>query len=260
MPKQSNKTRIEEAFFYMQEEFENDIESIVQAQNGDKKVMQQLIETNKRLIWSIVKRFQGRGYELDDLYQVAVIGFIKCIKRFDTSFEVRLSTYAVPYILGEVKRYLRDDGPMKVSRSMKDLGMKALELQREYARKHGKEIKMEELAKELNTSKEEIALALEAFYPIHSLDETASQGDDDNDLSLLDKIGGTVDEEIHITNKLSIEQALNSLKEQEKQVILLRYYKGKTQTEIAKILGITQVQVSRIERKTLDRMKLKLAM
>lgn len=243
----------------MQEEFENDATSIMKAQNGNQEMMQQLIEHNKGLIWSIVKRFQGRGYELEDLYQVAVIGFIKCIKRFDTSFEVRLSTYAVPYILGEVKRYLRDDGPIKVSRSMKELGFKALEIQKEYFKKYGKEIKIEELAKELHTSKEELALALEAFYPIHSIDETAFQGDDDNDLSMLDKIGGAVDEEIHITDKLCIEQALNSLKEQEKQVILLRYFKGKTQTEIAKILGITQVQVSRIERKTLNHMKMKLA-
>lgn len=243
----------------MQEEFENDVNDIIQAQEGNREIMQKLIDHNKGLIWSIVKRFKDRGYELDDLYQVAVIGFIKCIKRFDTRFEVRLSTYAVPYILGEVKRYLRDDGPIKVSRSMKELGVKALEIQKEYFRKNGKEIKIEELAKELQTSKEELALALEAFYPMHSIDENSFQNDEDNDLSLLDKLGGEVDEEANITNKLSIEQALNSLKEQEKQVILLRYYRGKTQTEIAKILGITQVQVSRIERKTLDHMKIKLA-
>lgn len=243
----------------MQEEFENNVEDIRKAQKGDQDVMQELINHNKGLIWSIVKRFYGRGYEPEDLYQVAVIGFMKCIKRFDTSFDVKLSTYAVPYILGEVKRYLRDDGPIKVSRSMKELGSKAMEIQREYFQKNGKEIKIEEMAKKLHTSKEELALALEAFYPMHSIDELAYQTGDDHEMSLLEKIGGGTDEEVHITDRLCIEQALNSLKEQEKQVILLRYYKGKTQTEIAKILGITQVQVSRIEKRTLDHMKIKLA-
>ena len=131
----------------MQEEFKNDVNDIIQAQEGNQEIMQKLIDYNKGLIWSIVKRFKDRGYELEDLYQVAVIGFIKCIKRFDTRFEVRLSTYAVPYILGEVKRYLRDDGPIKVSRSMKELGIKALEIQKEYFRKNGKEIKIEEIGR-----------------------------------------------------------------------------------------------------------------
>ena len=221
--------------------------------------MQKLIEHNKGLIWSIVKRFKDRGYEIEDLYQIAVIGFIKSIKKFDTSFEVRLTTYAVPYILGEIRRFIRDDGPIKVSRSIKELGIKALEVQKEYFRKNGREINIEELAKELKTPKEEVALALEAFTPIHSIDETAYKNDDDGEISILDKLSNSIDEEMRITNRLSIEQVLNSLKDDEKQIILLRYYKGKTQSEIAKILGVSQVQVSRIERKTLENMKMKLA-
>ena len=231
---------------------------ITLAQQGDKDKLAQLIEENKGLIWSIVKRFQDRGYELEDLYQVAVMGFIKCIKRFDTSFEVQLTTYAVPYILGEVKRYLRDDGPVKISRSIKELAMKALDAKNEYLRKTGEEIKIEELAKLLNTTKEEIALAMEAFRPIESIYGQAHEGEEEGNC-LLDKIGSDENQEEKIANHVCIQEALKSLKEQEKQVIVLRYYKGKTQTEVAKILGMTQVQVSRIEKRTLERMKMKLA-
>ena len=242
----------------MQEEFENKIEDIIKAQQGDKNVMQYLIESNKGLIWSIVKRFQDRGYELEDLYQIGVMGFIKCIKRFDSNFEVRLSTYAVPYILGEVKRYIRDNGPIRISRSLKELAIKALETKNEYYRKTGQEIKIEELSKLLGTSKEEITLSLEALQPIYSIDEQL--GDDENDgLSLLDKMSSHIDEANVLTNKLCIQQAINNLKDNEKQIIFLRYYKGKTQTEIAKIMGITQVQVSRIEKRVLENMRVKLA-
>ena len=242
----------------MTEEYENKQEDIEAAQNGDKEKMEYLIENNKRLIWSIVKRFQDRGYELEDLYQVAVMGFIKCIKRFDASFEVQLTTYAVPYILGEIKRYLRDDGPVKISRSIKELATKALEAQNEYLRKTGKEIKIEELAHLLNTTKEELALAMEAFRPIESIYQPVYEGDEEG-ISLLDKMENGTNQEELISNKICIQEALKNLKDQEKQIIVLRYYKGKTQTEVAKILGITQVQVSRIEKKTLERMRVKLA-
>ena len=122
---------------------------IEKAQNGSKEDMTKLLEDNNGLIWSIVRRFNGRGYEIEDLYQIGSIGFIKAIQRFDTSFEVRLSTYAVPYILGEIKRFIRDDGPIKVSRSIKELNVKILELQKEYFNKHGRDITLEEISKEL---------------------------------------------------------------------------------------------------------------
>ncbi len=242
----------------MQEEFDNKIENIEKAKQGDKDAMQHLIDVNKGLIWSIVKRFQDRGYELEDLYQIGVMGFIKCVKRFDSSFEVRLSTYAVPYILGEVKRYIRDNGPIRISRSLKELAIKVLEAKNEYYRKTGQEIKIEELAKMLGTSKEEIALSLEAFQPIYSIDEQLSDEEDDGQC-LLDKMSNQVDEANLLTNKLCIQQAIENLEDNEKQIILLRYYREKTQTEIAKIMGITQVQVSRIERRVLESMRVKLA-
>ncbi|MFQ8989004.1 MAG: SigB/SigF/SigG family RNA polymerase sigma factor [Intestinibacter sp.] len=243
----------------MQLEFENQSEDIVKAQQGDQKAMTDLIEKNKGLIWSIVKRFRDRGYELEDLYQIGVMGFIKSIKRFDSNFDVRLSTYAVPYILGEIKRYLRDDGPIKVSRSIKEMGIKALEIKNEYYQKTGQEIRIEELAEKLNTSKEEIALALEAFKPMNSIEEQLYDEKEEGGVTLLDRMASNIDEMAMVTNKLCLEQVLENLKEQEKQVILLRYYKGKTQSEIAKILGITQVQVSRIEKRSLEHMRIKLA-
>ena len=242
----------------MHDEFENKIEDIEKAQQGDEKAMEELIKNNKGLIWSIVKRFQNRGYELEDLYQVGVMGFIKCIKRFDSSFEVRLSTYAVPYVLGEVKRYIRDNGPIKVSRSLKELAIKVMEVQNEYYRKTGQEIRIEELAKLVNSTKEDVALALEAFQPVNSIDEQLYSESEDG-ITLLDKMSNQVDEASMLTNKICIQDAIDNLKEKEKQIILLRYYKGKTQTEIAIIMGITQVQVSRIEKKVLSNMRMKLA-
>ncbi|MCI8412283.1 MAG: SigB/SigF/SigG family RNA polymerase sigma factor [Clostridia bacterium] len=212
------------------------------------------------LIWSIVKRFNGRGYELDDLYQIGCMGFIKSIKRFDTSFEVKLSTYAVPYMIGEIKRFIRDDGPIKVSRSIKELAIKIKELQKEYLNKKGEEINIKQISEELKISKEDVALALEATNTVESI-EGASYTDykDGNSINLIEKISTDKDEEEMITNKLAVKQLINGLEDRDKEVILLRFYKDKTQSQVAKILGITQVQVSRIERRILENMKVKLS-
>ena len=129
--------------------YENDMKIIERAQNGSKEDMTKLIEDNSRLVWSIVRRFNGRGYDIEDLYQIGSIGLIKAIQRFDTSFEVRLSTYAVPYILGEIKRYIQEDGPIKVSRSLKELNLKIAVVQKEHLRKTGKDMQIEEISKEL---------------------------------------------------------------------------------------------------------------
>lgn len=137
----------------MYEKYDNRVEDIVKAQSGDNEALEKLIEDNQGLLWSIVKRFTGRGYETEDLYQIASLGFIKCIKKFDTNFEVRLSTYAVPYILGEIKRYIQEDGPIKVSRALKELNGKITLVQKEYVKKTGKEMGIEEVAKELRCSK-----------------------------------------------------------------------------------------------------------
>ena len=238
--------------------YENTIQDIIDAQNGNQETMSKLVEENNGLIWSIVKRFQGRGYELEDLYQIGSIGFIKSIKRFDVSFDVKLSTYAVPYILGEIKRFIRDDGSIKVSRSIKELAMKIKDVEAKHLREKGEEITILQIAKELNVSKEEVAIALDSLRPTVSIYED-SYSNDEGGISFLDTLSTDVDEAEQLSNKLAIKQMIENLEEREKEIILLRYYKNKTQMEVAKILGISQVQVSRIEKKILNSMKLKFA-
>ena len=237
--------------------YEDNLKLIVKAQKRRKEAMSTLLENNKGLIWKIVKRFTGRGYEVEDIYQIGCMGFIKAIKRFDTSFEVQISTYAVPYILGEIKRFIRDDGIMKVSRSTKELAIKILELQKEHLNKTGKEITIMEISDILKMPKEEITYALDSLRPVASIyEETGSNGDDDR--LIIEKIGSGKDEAGNIIDKIAIKQLIDNLDKRERQIILLRFFKDKTQVEVAKVLGITQVQVSRIEKKVLNSMKLKL--
>lgn len=235
--------------------YDNQRENITSAQNGDKSAMEELINVNNGLIWSIVKRFKDRGYELEDLYQIAVMGFMKAIQKFDVSFEVRLSTYAVPYILGEIRRYIQTDGPIKISRTIKELLYKISEVEKEYL-KRGKDITIEEIAKEVGVSREEVIVALESKRPVNSIYENESN--DEDGVNLIDKISSGVDEQNMITNRITLSEMIKNLDERERQVILLRYFRGKTQSEVAKIIGVNQVQVSRIERKVLDSMKRKL--
>ena len=239
--------------------YENKVEDILKAQSGNKEIMTKLVTENSNLIWSIVTRFKDRGYEIEDLYQIGCIGFIKSIKRFDTNYEVKLSTYAVPYILGEIKRFIRDDGPIKVSRSIKELNVKIQELKKHYLITKGREITIEEIAKELKVDKDDIIIAMESNNSIESIEGTSNQSDKEGKkLSILDKISTGKNEEEIITNKIVIKQLLKELDERDREIILLRFFKEKTQTEVARILGISQVQVSRIERKVLDKMKNKL--
>lgn len=236
--------------------YEIDSEEILRAQNNDKDAMTKIIKKNSGLIWSIVKRFLGRGYDKEELEQIAYIGFIKAIKRFDVSLDFKLSTYAVPYIIGEIKRFIRDDGAIKVSRSIKELSAKIGQLQREYLIKKGKEITIEELSKKLSAEKEDIVLALESQKSIESIDKNVYE--DESGESKISKISNQKDETNILIDKLCIEELINKLEIRDKKIILLRYYKGKTQTEVAKILGITQVQVSRLEKRILNEMREKI--
>ena len=238
--------------------YENNINSIKRAQEGDKFEMDRLIRENNGLIWSIVKRFMNRGYEVEDLYQIGCIGFIKSIKRFDTNFEVKLSTYSVPYILGEIKRFIRDDGPIKISRSIKELNVKINELKRQYLL-NGKEITLEQICKELKIQKEDAIIAMESTNAVESMDAAANaENKDGKQITIFDKMSTGKNEEEIITNKMVVNQLINELQDRDKEIILLRFFKEKTQTEVAKILGISQVQVSRIEKKVLNEMKSKL--
>lgn len=236
--------------------YEIDSEEILRAQNNDKDAMTKIIKKNSGLIWSIVKRFLGRGYDKEELEQIAYIGFIKAIKGFDVSLDFKLSTYAVPYIIGEIKRFIRDDGAIKVSRSIKELSTKIGQVQREYLVKKSKEITIEELSKELNVEKEDIILALESQKSIESIDKNVYE--DESGESKISKISNQKDETNILIDKLCIEELINKLEIRDKKIILLRYYKGKTQTEVAKILGITQVQVSRLEKRILNEMREKI--
>lgn len=235
--------------------YENKVEDILKAQSGNKEIMTKLVTENSNLIWSIVTRFKDRGYEIEDLYQIGCIGFIKSIKRFDTNYEVKLSTYAVPYILGEIKRFIRDDGPVKVSRSIKELSYKIKLIQNEYITKKGRDIQIEELAKLLKVSKEDIVIAMDSNNTVESIDRKVSDSDD---LTIMDKLKSNVDQEKDIVNKITIKTLIEGLDEKSKKIIMLRYYRGKTQSQVAELLGVTQVQVSRLEKKILSSMKHKL--
>lgn len=232
-------------------------EEILEAQRGNEEVLGKILQKNNGLIWSIIKRFTGRGYEVDDLYQIGCIGFIKAIQRFDTKYDVKISTYVVPYILGEVKRFLRDDGPIKISRSTKELAGKIREIQHRYLNDKGEEITIGEIAKQLKTTKEEVAMALESMNPLTSINEEV-YGEENNGENKINFIHNDVDEAEKIVNHLAVREFIQDLEERERKIILLRYYQEKTQTEVAKMLGISQVQVSRMEKKILLAMREKI--
>ena len=233
--------------------YDNSVEDIIKAKQGDEEAMSKLMENNSGLIWSIVRRFKDRGHEMDDLYQIGCMGFIKSIRRFDTNFEVQLSTYAVPYILGEIKRFIRDDGPIKVSRSTKELCVKIKEVQKEYLNKNGEEIKLNEIAKKLGVTREEIAEALDSINCVDSIYDLNYT--DEKEGNILEKIPANDENEKNVIDKIILKDAINKLEDREKKIILLRYFRGRTQSQVAKVLGISQVQVSRIEKKVLSNMK-----
>jgi len=183
---------------------------------------------------------------------------IKAIKRFDSSYNVKITTYSVPYIIGEIKRFIRDDGPIKVSRSIKELSYKINEIQRQNINQKGEELSVQQLAEKLNVEKEEIVVALEASKKLESIDEELYDEDNRGE-SKISRITSNKDESNSIVDKLCVKELISELETREKQIIILRYYKDKTQTEVANMLGITQVQVSRLEKKILLEMRRKIA-
>ena len=232
---------------------ENTIEEILKAQN-DKEELGKIVENNSGLVWSIVKRFKGRGYENEDLYQIGTIGLIKAIKNFNPEYNVKLSTYAVTYIIGEIKKFIRDDGIIKVSRSIKELCMKVKDIENK-AIKEGKNITIDEIAKELKVDKEEIVLAIDSTKQVDSIYEEKAN---DNKLAIIDKVSSNKDETETTLNRIFIKDLLNKMDSRDRQIIILRYFKGQTQSQVAKMLNISQVQVSRIEKKILNKMKIEL--
>lgn len=233
---------------------EHTIALIVKSHQGDKEARDMLVEENMGLVWSIVKRFAGRGYEQEDLFQIGSIGLIKAIDKFDVSYEVKFSTYAVPMISGEIKRFLRDDGMVKVSRSLKENGYKIKQATQAIAHEMGREATLEELAAATELTTEDIVMAMDANVEVESIYKTVYQGDG-NQISLVDKLVEKTDEQEKLLDRMLLEQLFEILDEKEKLLITLRYYQDKTQMEVAKVLGISQVQVSRMEKKILLRMR-----
>lgn len=240
--------------------YENTYEEIVKAQNGDEEAMASLVKNNLGLVYNIAKRFVGRGYEQDDLNQIGALGLIKSIKNFNTEYNVKLSTYSVPFIIGEIKRFIRDDGKVKVSRSIKELGYRIKQLQKEYFDKYGDEITIEQISNKLKISKEDVALAIEVNSSniVTSINEPIYNDKSGKDISVEDIIPDNENQENTITNRLTINKLIDELDDKEKNIVLLRYFKQQTQAQVASKLGISQVQVSRIEKKILHSMKEKL--
>ncbi len=228
---------------------------ILKAQAGDERAQELLVSHNLGLVRSVIKRFVNRGYEKEDLFQLGCIGLIKAIKKFDASYDVRFSTYAVPMIMGEIKRFLRDDGIIKVSRSLKQTASKIKISKERLTRELGREVTLQEIADDLNIGKEEIVMALDSsVHPEYLYD--VIHHDDGSPIHLLDKIGETSNlEDSELVDRIVLKEVIAQLEPRERQIIVLRYFKDKTQTEIAEILGISQVQVSRIEKKILKYMK-----
>lgn len=236
----------------------DNLELLKLTKEGNREAQTTLVEKNIGLVWSIVKRFRNRGVETDDLFQIGCIGLMKSIEKFDDSFNVKFSTYAVPMIIGEIKRYLRDDGLIKVSRSLKETANKAKLVKEVMTKELGREPTVNEMAERLEITVEELVMALEAGYTPESLHNTVGDSDSSNIL-LIDRISNEGNEnESDLVDKIALRQVLDQLPPRERQIIILRYFKEETQVQVAKKLGISQVQVSRIEKKILKEIKEKI--
>ena len=220
------------------------------ARNGDNRACEQVLEENNGLIWSVVRRYYGRGVEPDDLYQLGCLGFLKAVRGFDPAFGTQFSTYAVPKIAGEIRRFLRDDGAVKVSRGLKERGVSVRGARARLWGELGREPLLSELAEATGLTPEEIAAAETAAEPVLSLQAETGEGG----LTLEGMLSGGGMEE-GLVERLALRSALEQLPERERQVILLRYYRGLTQARSAKVLGVSQVQVSRLERRAVDRLR-----
>ena len=238
--------------------YEDNILLIEKAKKGDKEALNNITELNFPLVASICKKFLNRGYEYDDLFQIGCIGLVKAVNNFDSNFNVKFSTYAVPMIMGEIRRFLRDDGIVKVSRSIKSTA-KQLHYDREKLTGIlGREPTIDELSEYCKIDKEEIIFALDSLSSPQYLYDVIHQ-DDGSPVLLIDKISDSFEENENLIDRITLQEILNSLDFRARQVIVLRYFRDKTQVEVAKDMGISQVQVSRIEKKVLKQMRERLS-
>lgn len=227
---------------------------IMKSHEGDEAARAQLVEENIGLVWCIVKRFYGRGTEAEDLFQIGSIGLLKAIDKFNLDYNVKFSTYAVPMISGEIKRFLRDDGMIKVSRSLKELSYKAHLAGEKLQEKYGREPTLKELSEELEVPEEELVMAMESAGEVESIYKPVYQKDG-NEIRLLDKLVEKEEREETILNRMVLARLLEQLGKEERQLIYMRYFKNETQSQIGKVLGISQVQVSRMEKKILQSLR-----
>ena len=227
---------------------------ITKSQQGDKKARDTVFEENTGLIYSVAKRFVGRGVEMEDLIQIGSIGLLKAVDHFNASFEVKFSTYAVPMIAGEIKRYLRDDGILKVSRSLKENCVRIYSAREKLEKELGREPVMEEIAQSAQLSVDEVVMSLESGAEVESLHKIIYQGDG-NDISLMDRLQEKEMGQDAALNRIFLDEILKKLDARERQLIYMRYFKDMTQTEIAAEMGISQVQVSRMEKRILKQLK-----
>lgn len=237
--------------------YEENTQLLSLAKAGNKEAMDKLIEMNLPLVSALSKKFLNRGYEYEDIFQIGSIGLVKAVNNFDPSFNVKFSTYAVPMILGEIKRFLRDDGIIKVSRNLKNEAKKIRFCKEQLTKELNREPTIEEIAEKSELDKEEVLLAIESTSNLHYLYDTIHQ-DDGAPVLLIDKLSETGVEDTSMIDRIALKEALGSLDDKSRQIIMLRYFKDKTQVQVAKLLGISQVQVSRIEKKVLAVMKEKL--
>ena len=227
---------------------------IQKSHEGDKEARARMVEENTGLVWCVVKRFYNRGVEMEDLFQIGTIGLLKAIDKFDLNYDVKFSTYAVPMITGEIKRFLRDDGMIKVSRSLKELSYKAYLCREKLQERFGREPSVTELAGELGVEPEELMAALDASSEVESLHKPIYQSDG-QEVSLMDRLPWRAEPEEEILDHLLLKELLGGLEKEERQLIYLRYFADRTQAQAGKELGISQVQVSRLEKKILKSMR-----
>ncbi|OZI11967.1 RNA polymerase sporulation sigma factor SigF [Bacillaceae bacterium SAS-127] len=225
---------------------------IKESQEGNQQARDTIVEKNMRLVWSVVQRFLNRGYDQDDLFQIGCIGLLKSVDKFDLSYDVKFSTYAVPMIIGEIQRFIRDDGTVKVSRSLKETGNKIRRAREELLKKYGRTPTIQEIATHLDISPEEAVMAQEAARSPSSIHETVYENDGDP-ITLLDQMADKNDQQWF--DQIALKEAIRGLEERERLIVYLRYYKDQTQAEVANRLGISQVQVSRLEKRILLQMK-----
>lgn len=227
---------------------------IQKSHEGDKEARARLVEENTGLVWCVVKRFYNRGVEMEDLFQIGTIGLLKAIDKFDLNYDVKFSTYAVPMIAGEIKRFLRDDGMIKVSRSLKEMSYKAYLCREKLQERFGREPSVTELAGELGVEPEELMAALDASSEVESLHKPIYQSDG-QEVSLMDRLPWRAEPEEEVLDHLLLKELLGGLEKEERQLIYLRYFADRTQAQAGKELGISQVQVSRLEKKILKSMR-----